>query len=365
MKLCKFCNTANKKSFDQGNCQICNNGLDKMNSLIELAIKKIPKNVKTFSLSTSIPKEWQYNEEDVWTYGINDAQSIKSAINRAINKIIAEKTKLIPINDGDIKVILDFIEDKTEIEYNDLYIFGRYKKFVSGLSQSRWNCANCEGAGCENCAGAGKNYESVEERLGLPMKQITDSEEYILHASGREDVDATNTAGRPFVIMLKKAKIRNPNLEEIKKKIDSSKEVSAENLQIVSKNFVEIVTESHFDKEYEAEVEFERKISDEEIKKILELSGKTIMQKTPTRVVHRRADIIRPRKVHYIRLKKTDGKRATFIIFAEAGTYIKELISSDSQRTKPSFSSICPGKCIRLEVTKIDDGILELALKST
>jgi tRNA pseudouridine synthase 10 len=72
-------------------------------------------------------------------------------------------------------------------------------------------------------------------------------------------------------------------------------------------------------------------------------------------VAHRRADRIRKREVSAIRVKKVEGKRLVVEIQAEAGTYVKELVSGDSGRTRTSFSSLTGKncKCIELDVIRV------------
>jgi tRNA pseudouridine synthase 10 len=235
---------------------------------------------------------------------------------------------------------------------------------VAGLSQSRWVCTKCSGKGCKACEGKGKRYESVEERIGEPLKEAAAAAGYVLHASGREDVDATNSAGRPFVIMLKAPKKRKLNLKAIGKAIGESKEVSVEDLKVVPRGFVEVVTESHFDKSYKAGVEFQKELSNGDISIIKSLEGKMLAQKTPKRVVHRRADIMRYRKVKKIDAVEVKGRHAVLTVTVEAGTYVKELVSGDDGRTEPSISGLLSTKaeCKKLEVTGIDDGFIDLCL---
>jgi tRNA pseudouridine synthase 10 len=202
----------------------------------------------------------------------------------------------------------------------------------------------------------------VEERIGDVMKSHYEAADYSMHASGREDVDATNTAGRPFVMEIIEPKERKGNLKKMSNEIAKEKEVSVADLKIVPRSFVEVVTESHFDKEYEALVEFEKDIGNKELKKIEALEGVVLSQRTPTRVSHRRADKVRKRKVIELKHSGTqDSKHMTFLIKAEAGTYIKELISSDGKRTSPSFAEVLGfgAKCISLAVTRIEDGFLD------
>ena len=148
------------------------------------------------------------------------------------------------------------------------------------------------------------------------------------------------------------------------KEIAVSKEVSVSDMRFVPRSFSELVTESHFDKTYKAEVEFAEELDKDGIAKILSLQGQTILQKTPKRVAHRRADLVRHRKVKSIEVIDVKGNHATVVIKAEAGTYIKELISSDDGRTNPSITGLLGFKalCTKLDVSEIDDGYMDFCL---
>jgi tRNA pseudouridine synthase 10 len=356
MKLCDICHSANGSNFEIGECYICEGGALETKAMIEKA-EKLIENTKSFSISTLIPKDWFVREERIWDISMKNTESIKNKLNRMIASQLSKRYDI----DGDVRLIFDYKEKKVTLERNALFIFGRYRKNVPGLSQSRWTCQNCNGKGCKKCNGKGKYYESVEEKIGEPLKKATQADDYVLHASGREDVDATNSAGRIFVMMLK-----NPRVREFDLSIDTGKEVSVSDLKIVRRNFVELVTESHFDKTYTVEVEFNNNISKEEVQLIQSLEGKLIRQKTPKRVVHRRADILRHRKIKSIEVESIQGKKAILKIRAEAGTYIKELISGDEGRTEPNISEITnnSAKCIALDVSEIDDHYIDQFLIS-
>ena len=89
-----------------------------------------------------------------------------------------------------------------------------------------------------------------------------------------------------------------------------------------------------------------------------------ISQQTPERVLHRRPDLVRKRKVKSIEAKAVGGKLEVRVL-AEAGTYIKELISGDNGRTVPSISSLlkCRAKCDSLDVVGIRDAFIETVEK--
>ena len=330
-----------------------------MDSLIEKAAEKIAPD-SSFSISTVIPKKWLEREERLWDSRLEGCESIKTYANRHAGRALGKKTGARPDTDGDVRIVFDIEKGEVTAEPNDIFIFGRYKKLVAGISQSRWKCTECNGKGCKKCEGKGKMYESVEEKIGEVMKGETGAGDYSMHASGREDIDVVTTAGRPFVMQMAAAKSRKPDLGKIAKEIAGGKEVAVSDLKIVKRGAVELVASSHFDKEYEAEVEFEKEPGKEQVDAILSLGGKTIEQLTPERVAHRRAILTRRRKILGIKLISRKGKTARFVIETEAGTYIKELITGDNERTRPSFSSILGMKagCVSLKVVKIEDEFL-------
>jgi tRNA pseudouridine synthase 10 len=71
-----------------------------------------------------------------------------------------------------------------------------------------------------------------------------------------------------------------------------------------------------------------------------ELEGATVEQRTPNRVDHRRADLVRERTVLDIDGSLTDEYTATVEVHGEGGLYIKELVSGDDGRTEPSLAGL-------------------------
>ncbi len=381
MKLCGFCSASkgiaplharvlDKDGIEKcvpiydGPCSICNDKALETTRMIDDACKMLPDG-GTFSISTIIPSDWLIREEEIWDRVLANSQSIKNYLNHHISNMIEKGKNACYVSDGDYRVIFDYASGKVESTRNELFVFGRYKKLSQGLSQSRWRCTRCEGKGCQECQGKGKLYVSVEEKVGEPFKKAALADDYVMHASGREDVDATNTAGRAFVMEIKNPKNRRFDLALIASEIAQSGEVSVDDLRIVPRTFLELVTESHFDKTYDAYVEFGREVSATDGEKIASLEGKTLLQQTPKRVAHRRANLVRHRKIKEINASGFTGKHCNISVKAEAGTYIKELISGDGGRTKPSISELLgtTAVCKKLEVTEIDDGYMEFCLE--
>ncbi len=328
---------------------MCSNKAAQVFDMLQTA-KNIIKG-KSFSLSLRIPKQWMINEESV--FDIVLVPSIKDKLNRIIrNELQGFSPK------GEYTLIFDFNSMEVFVEPKDMFIFGRYIKQIPGLSQTRWPCSYCKSKGCSKCKGTGKLYESIEEIIGEPFKLRSRARDYVLHASGREDVDATNSAGRPFVLRLKKPEIRSFRLEFVK-----TKGVDVKDLKVVSQPTIELVTESHFDKGYIAEISFS---DNPDFSKLDRLKNKIIEQKTPRRVLARRANLVRKRKIFDIKLISRSNNKAKIYVLAEAGTYIKELISGDGGRTKPNISEILQTNafCTSLEVCEIKDDFISYVLQA-
>lgn len=94
------------------------------------------------------------------------------------------------------------------------------------------------------------------------------------------------------------------------------------------------------------------------IKSILSLEGVKLAQRTPERVAHRRADLVRRRTVFEVHQPvievMEDGSREIEVTMrCESGTYVKETVHGDSGRTQPSIASLIKAKC---EVIWLDVG---------
>ena len=87
---------------------------------------------------------------------------------------------------------------------------------------------------------------------------------------------------------------------------------------------------------------------------LLALLPEPIAQRTPERVVHRRADTIRNRRVLAAEVVGTDADRAEIRVTAEAGTYIKEWVHGDRGRTSPSLAERLGVACEVLELDVLD-----------
>lgn len=364
IKLCQICNKRYKNVFEScedEKCFICGGIMKNIRNIAISAANEIKNNFKdckTFEISTTLPYKILAREELVWDFYLS--RSIKTEINKILIREIAKNASMLyRVGNADCLIKFNIEKLSFEIERNSVFIFGRYEKHKKNISQSIWNCKHCKGKGCENCNYTGVKYESIERILASEIKEILGAKDVKFHASGREDVDALNLAGRAFVVEVIKP-TEKVDLNEIEKKINKRGEIKVKDLKYVNKGFVSLVGDSHFDKVYEVKVEIEN-FEKKDKEKILGLKNITIEQQTPERVKHRRKDMVRKRKILNIEIKDIKDKILTMEITAEAGTYIKEFIHGDNGRTKPSISEVLNKKarCEELKVIKIMDEFLD------
>ena len=166
--------------------------------------------------------------------------------------------------------------------------------------------------------------------------------------------------GRPFVLEILNPKKRDIDLVKMKKLVNrhAKKKAQVSDLSFTDKKKVKELKDSakNTQKTYRALIDLEDEVSDEKLVLLVkELKGTELKQKTPTRVMHRRADLERLKTVYDVKVKRINEKQIEADILGEGGLYIKELISGDEGRTIPSFTQIldCKALCVRLDVIKL------------
>jgi len=324
-------------------------------------------NFNNFLIGVKISGEVAESEDRLRSeYGIEYGESLKMECSREIGKEVSRLTgKEVEFNRPDIVVTLDLPGPKIHVRSMPLYILGRYRKLVRGIPQSRWDCVHCGGRGCEVCHGTGKIYPiSVEEIITGPVLVATEGISTKFHGAGREDVDAIVTGnGRPFVVEVKEPKNRNPDLKTLETAINKAGEgrVEVTKLKYSDKKTVRSLKEKAkvAEKTYRALVEIDCKVTKKDLAKLEKsFNGCLINQYTPKRVLHRRADKLRVKKVYEMLAKKIDDKKVELVVRCQGGLYVKELISGDEGRTKPSVSDALGfgARCVELDVTSVNEG---------
>jgi tRNA pseudouridine synthase 10 len=340
----RFNKDAAKRSLEKKSCAICNDFFENIDEIVEKAAKKLSRlEFGTFLVGTKVSSELLQREEQLWEKaGIEFCEPLRAEINREVGSRLEEKLgKNADLKKPDIAILLDIETGKIGLQINSLYVFGYYQKLVRGIPQSKWGTPH-------------KYKTSVEEIIGKPLLKAADGFDIKLHGSGREDIDAICTAWRPFVLEVTKPRKRKMDLNKVQKLINGKK-VRVSGLKMVDLNVVQKVKEAKPDKTYRAAVKLEKGIKKSDLAKLRQLVG-MINQRTPQRVLHRRGNLLRKRQVKDLKTRWIGKKKFEMVVKTEAGLYIKELISGDEGRTKPSVSDILGQKavCKKLDVIRIE-----------
>lgn len=345
-------------------CFLCGGNFQNIDELVKKTVDKSAEyEYSTFLVGVEMPTTVEEREDEFKAeFEVTWGESIKHEFGRLLGKKIAQSTgKQTEYGKPDITFIVRPFANEIRLQVNPLFIAGRYRKIVRNIPQSKWYCSACRGRGCEKCGGTGKLYaESVEELVSKPLLDAAIGEKTAFHASGREDIDARMLGtGRPFVAEISKPKRRFLNLNELRKSINKAGKGKAQVsiLRFSNKEVVRRLKKAESaQKEYRVLVEFENEVP-ENILCSLEskLSGLQIKQRTPLRVVHRRADLVRERYIYQVKVKRLSPRKAELQIRCQGGLYVKELVSGDEGRTVPSVSELLENKAkpIKLDVLNV------------
>jgi tRNA pseudouridine synthase 10 len=345
-------------------CFLCESKSESFDDLAKKALKELESyEYNSFLVGIELPITVEEREDEFKAkFNVSYGENMRNEFGRVIGKKIAEYSgKIADYRKPEIVVLVNPFAEKISLQINPLYIAGRYKKLVRGIPQSKWFCSNCQGKGCEKCNWTGKMYpESVEELIATPLLDVTSGIKASFHGSGREDIDARMLGkGRPFVIEITKPQKRFLDLKKVEEVVNTYAKGKVEvlNLQFADKAVVRRLKKAESaQKEYRVLIEFENKIATKELRLLEErLTNVMVMQKTPLRVLHRRADLTREKYIYEVKVKKLSPKKAEMKVRCQGGLYVKELVTGDEGRTTPSVSEILKNRAkpIKLDVLNV------------
>jgi tRNA pseudouridine synthase 10 len=165
--------------------------------------------------------------------------------------------------------------------------------------------------------------------------------------------------GRPFVIEITEPKKRFLNLGKLMKQVNllGKGKVQVSDLRVADKEVVRSLKKGEgTQKEYRLIMEFEHKITPNDLR-LLEtrLTNALVIQQTPLRVVHRRANLAREKYIYEVNVKKMSPQKAEMKIRCQGGLYVKELVTGDEGRTIPNVSEILNNRAkpLKLDVLNV------------
>lgn len=298
--------------------------------------------ISSFNLGCSFPENVDKEE-----YKISFQQKLLDRISEdfEINKDKPECT-----------VVIDFRKDLINFDIRSVFVYGIYNKFSRDLPQTIHYCYKCYGRGCDFCKNTGRlENTSIQEIISPYLEKEFSAKKSNFIGNGREDINVRMLGnGREFLVELFDPKLRSLTDEKYKvleKNINENKDIKVSFLKTATDKDIDSVKNSRRSKMYRALIFSKELLPDLDFL----VKDYEIKQQTPKRVSKRRADIVRVRKAKVTSVEKKDDHFFYLEVIADSGLYIKEFISGDEERSKPSISQLlnCFCECKELDVIKI------------
>ncbi|BAA79514.2 putative pseudouridine synthase PsuX [Aeropyrum pernix K1] len=337
-----------------GPCAVCGGRLE---SVIASAVEEGYRllrayDIERFVVGVRLERGVAMAEEEVkLAAGAGYGESIKAEIRREVGKLLVSRGGVtVDFDSPEATLMVEFPGGGVDIQVNSLLYKARYWKLARNISQAYWPTPE------------GPRYFSVEQAL-WPVLKLTGGERLVVHAAGREDVDARMLgSGRPMIVEVKSPRRRRIPLEELEAAANAGgKGLVRFRFETAAKRAeVALYKEetARVRKVYRALVAVEGGVSEVDVEGLRRaLEGAVIMQRTPSRVLHRRPDILRRRRLYSLDCSPLEGAPLMeCILEAEGGLYIKELVSGDGGRTRPSFAEVLGREavCIELDVVWVE-----------
>ena len=350
-------------SVSPGSCSLCEDVFDMLDRFAEAVAEKVDEvESDNFLVGTRIDPALASKEKEMWeTLGAENSESLKAELNREIGKRVFPMIgRRVEFKNPQVVACIDTQFADVSLDIAPIFIYGRYTKMSREIPQTIWPCRVCKGKGCDRCHGTGKMYQtSVQEVIGDLALEMSGGDEHFFHGMGREDIDARMLGeGRPFVLEISSPRIRDIDLDALEAKANRSELAGFNSLRFVSREMVQKVKLAEPSKTYKVKVTADGKVNKERVVEVsLSFKDMSIDQRTPARVEHRRADLVRVRKIHWVKAENVDEDGFELILKTESGTYVKEFVSGDNGRSIPSFSDALGIQCKveTLDVLSIDE----------
>jgi len=266
-----------------------------------------------------------------------------------------------------------------------VYLTGRYNKLQRGVSQSPWGFAPSKVLQADEASPKDRQLlrdgirqdtegvpdersvsESVARVLRPALGAPPDSSNF--SAAGREDIDVRMLgSGRPFAIEITDASrtvLSAGAIQQLQGLMNANKHgVRITGLCMATPAEYSAMQKGAEEKQktYAALVWCNIQLSEKELVAAVDCAdSQLIQQSTPVRVMHRRALMLRERRVLRRRAQWLDGHFFILHLTTTAGAYVKEFVHGDLGRTSPSLADLMaqrlgvPPKEVQCDIATLD-----------
>jgi len=200
-------------------CYICKNLLSPSNIYVKMMQDvSIGYEFSSFLVGATLKRSVVERDDKIRSkFRLRGVDSIKTEVTRELGKKFAKKTKssteyLLP----DITFTINFRTEKCEVKTKPVFLYGRYLKNKSGISQKQESCQDCEGIGCIFCNNHGiVHFDSVEGKISQFLYEKFETDQVKFTWIGGEDkTSLVKGDGRPFFAKLISPKRQNIQLSK-------------------------------------------------------------------------------------------------------------------------------------------------------
>ncbi|KAL4856344.1 putative tRNA pseudouridine synthase Pus10 [Chlorella vulgaris] len=237
-----------------------------------------------------------------------------------------------------------------------LHIGGRYLKLRRGIPQSPWHID-----------GERKGEGSVQEAIEAAVLPALQADTYTFIAAGREDIDVRMLGrGRPFILEIQNARRGVPPPDQLLRMEAAVQQLSNDGVAVrelchVPASQLTVLKEGEQDKQksYTAVCWLPRPVTEADLELLGQTKSLKVQQQTPIRVLHRRANLRRPKVVYEMQAARLPDQPPGYFVLqlrTQAGTYIKEFVHGDLGRSQPSLGDLlggCKAQIVSLDVLEV------------
>lgn len=242
-----------------------------------------------------------------------------------------------------------------------VFVAGLYNKWRRNVSQTPWVIS-----------GERLTSHSVSEIVEAPLQRLFRNTSSRFCSAGREDSDVRMLgSGRPFYVELVDVRdfLSARSFSKDAHSFRCAYTELAQDTEIASANSLSIVDggaakiamkegEEEKDKVYRCVIWCSAAVSRESLQMLDSLQDVDIKQRTPIRVLQRRALMVREKRIYEFSAQPLDLSPNYFILHlrTEAGVYVKEFVHGDLGRTVPSLKTLLFGSdsSIKIDILELD-----------
>ena len=324
-----------------GRCALCEGLFDQLDAwAAQVRDAFQPWEFDTFAVSSRADPALRQREQALWDrVGGDLAEPYKQAFNREVGVRVAALTGREPdLDHPDLVAAADHARGEVTVIARPLFVAGRYRKLVRGMPQCRWL----------------RWPTSVQQIIGDPVCEAAGGADHNFHGAGREDVDVRCLGERPFVLEVLRPHRRRLDLGALAARINAGRQVEVLGLGPCGPGEPARIKAARPEKTYRALVRLATPVDAEALGRLSALAG-PIRQRTPRRVLRRRANRVRLGRVRSVAWRRLDPVTFELTLRTSGGLYIKELVSGDARRTRPNVAQVLgtAAECAELDVLAI------------